>query len=145
MDAILPSQKTQPAIQVHCAIDESGSISEKERSDFLSEVKGIMEQYQDYSVFVGSWDTEFHGFEEFSSDNGNNLMEYEAKGGGGTDAGAIWRWMKENDVEPKQMVVFTDGFIPSNCWGDPYYCPTTWLIYKSKSIIAPFGETIVYE
>lgn len=143
LDAILPSQKRQPTINVHVAVDVSGSIGGPEMTAFFSEIKGMMDQYESYAIHVGTWDTEFYGFTEFSNDNGEDLMDYVPKGGGGTDAGSVWRWMKDNEVQPNTLVLFTDGEIPSPCWGDPNYCEVVWIMYKSNTQ-APFGDTFKY-
>ena len=52
MDAIMPGMKPGTQIDVCVAIDTSGSISEQDLKDFLSEVKGIMEAYDEYKVRV---------------------------------------------------------------------------------------------
>ena len=54
--------------------------------------------------------------------------------------------MKDNNVEPKKLIVFTDGY-PWGSWGDPNYCDTLWVIHSNhdKNIQAPFGQTCIYE
>jgi hypothetical protein len=54
--------------------------------------------------------------------------------------------MKDNGVEPKKLIVFTDGY-PWGSWGDPNYCDTLWVIHSNhdKNIEAPFGQTCRYE
>ena len=37
------------------------------------------------------------------------FMEYELNGGGGTDFDCVFNWMKEEGVQPKKLVMFTDG------------------------------------
>ena len=58
MDAIMPGMKTQEAIDICCMIDMSGSISMEQGRDFLSEIKGIMETFQDYRIhmLLGEWE-----------------------------------------------------------------------------------------
>ena len=52
--------------------------------------------------------------------------------------------MKENDVEPEKMIVFTDGY-PCGGWGDPDYCDTVWIIQGNTNIEPPFGIWAYYE
>jgi hypothetical protein len=51
--------------------------------------------------------------------------------------------MKQNDVQPHQLVVFTDGY-PFGSWGDPDYCDTLFVVHGSNTITAPFGITANY-
>jgi predicted metal-dependent peptidase len=71
-------------------------------------------------------------------------MEYECKGGGGTEFDANWNFMKENGIEPKRFIMFTDGY-PWSSWGDEDYCETLFVIHGTESIIAPFGQTAYYK
>jgi predicted metal-dependent peptidase len=126
------------------AIDTSGSIGEQELKIFLSEVKGIMESYDDYRISVWSFDTDVYNLQEFTQDNMSDIMEYEPKGGGGTDFTANWRFMKDEQIEPKKLIVFTDG-MPFGEWGDPDYCDTVWIIKGNPGVEPPFGIWAHYE
>ena len=53
-------------------------------------------------------------------------------------------FMKENDIEPKQFILFTDGY-PCGGWGDAQYCDTVFLIHGNQNTVAPFGITVHYE
>ena len=121
VDAILPGLQPEPAVDVCVAIDTSGSISNKQLQIFLSEVKGIMDSFQDYKVHVWSFDTDVHNPEIFTPDK--DITEYEPGGFGGTEFEANWTWMKENGVQPKKLIVFTDGY-PWGSWGDENYRDT---------------------
>jgi predicted metal-dependent peptidase len=83
--AILPGQNLQDTIDICVAIDMSGSIGNTQAEDFLGEVKGIMEEYQDYTIKLWCFDTKVYNEDDFSADDGRDLLEYEVMGGGGTD------------------------------------------------------------
>jgi len=142
--AILPGMRNDETIEVAIAIDMSASISDADAQIFLSEVKGIMDQYEDYDVKVWCFDTEVYAYAEFTQDNGEDLLEYQPQGGGGTDFEVNWTFMKDNDIEPKKFIMFTDG-MPWNSWGDPDYCDTLFVIKGGHNIVAPFGQTVQYE
>jgi predicted metal-dependent peptidase len=142
--AILPGMDNSVQIDVCLAIDTSGSISTTMLKDFVSEVAGIMDQYENYRVRIWQFDTAVYGFDEFTSDDGRDMTEYDIKGGGGTDFDVNWQYMKENEIEPDQFIMFTDGQ-PWNSWGDADYCDTVFLIHTAYGKpVAPFGETIYY-
>ena len=142
--AILPGLVNDDTIDVCVAIDMSGSIGDEDARIFLSEIKGIMDQYTDFNVKVWCFDTDVYGYAEFSQDNADELLTYEPKGGGGTDFEANWTFMKEEGIEPKKFVMFTDGY-PFGSWGDENYCDTLFIVKGNTSAKAPFGQTVIYE
>jgi predicted metal-dependent peptidase len=141
--AILPGMKNDETIDVAIAIDMSGSIGVEDATVFLSEVKGIMDQYQDYAIDIWCFDTEIYAHERITHDNGDDLLSYEPKGGGGTDFEANWEYMKSIALQPKKFIMFTDGY-PGSTWGDPDYADTLFIV-KGSDNIAPFGQTVVYD
>lgn len=144
--AVLPGMNFDETIDICVALDMSGSIGEWQARDFLSEIKGIMDEYQDYRIKVWCFDTDVYAEEDFSADGGEDLTEYEIRGGGGTDFMCNWEYMKEHDIEPKKFIMFTDGYA-WNSWGDPDYCDTVFVIHsnRDKELQAPFGATAHYE
>jgi len=146
MGAVLPGQNFDETIDICIALDMSGSIGDEQARVFLSEVKGIMDQYEDYNIKVWCFDTEVYNEDSFTADDGREITDYEIKGGGGTDFIANWNYMKEQDIVPKKFLVFTDG-MPWGEWGDPDYCDTVFVIHSvyGRAPEAPFGVTTYYD
>ena len=144
MDAVLPGMSRTDAIDIAVYIDMSGSISEKQGKDFLSEVKGIMEAFESYKIHIACFDTEVYNLQQYNSDNLDTIDDYELAGGGGTDFDCIFKHLKDEQIEPKRLVVFTDGY-PCGSWGDPNYCDTVWIIHGDKNPNPPFGTFALYE
>ena len=144
--AILPGMNFQETIDLCICIDMSGSIGNEQAKDFLSEVKGIMDEYRDYNIKLWCFDTEVYNEADFSADGGDSLEDYEVKGGGGTDFMVNWTYMKENDIQPKKFLMFTDGYAWDS-WGDEDYCDTVFVIHsnRDKNLQAPFGVTAHYD
>lgn len=144
--AILPGMNFEETIDLCVAIDMSGSIGDTQAKDFLSEVKGIMDEYKDYKITVWCFDTKVYNEQEFSADTGDDINEYQVMGGGGTDFMVNWTYMKEQDIQPKKFLMFTDGYAWDS-WGDPDYCDTLFVIHShhDKALEAPFGMTAHYE
>jgi len=144
--AVLPGQNFDDTIDICVALDMSGSIGDTQARDFLSEIKGIMEEYKDYSIKLWCFDTEVYNEQDFSADGGEDLLDYDIIGGGGTDFMANWRYMRENDIQPKKFIMFTDGF-PWDSWGEDDYCETVFVIHSNhnKNLEAPFGVTAHYD
>ena len=144
---VLPGMIQDETIDIAIAIDTSGSISEKKLNDFMSEVQGIMEEYQDYKIKIWCFDTEVHNPQEFTGDDATGITDYKPAGFGGTDFEVNWKWMKKEGYEPKKLILFTDGET-WNEWGDENYCDTCWIIhsyYKENKPKPPFGAYSYYD
>jgi len=144
--AILPGMNFADTIDVAIGIDMSGSIGDIQGQDFISEVKGIMDEYQDYKIKLWCFDTKVYNEQDFSADNGEDLLEYKLMGGGGTEFDCNWEYMKETGHVPKKFIMFTDGY-PWRSWGDEDYCDTVFIIHghPDKDLKAPFGHTAHYD
>ena len=142
--AILPGMMNEETIDVSVAIDMSGSISDKMAKDFLSEVKGIMDEYTDFKLDLWCFDTQVYNYAKFTGDTAEDILHYEVKGGGGTDFDVNYEFMKEEGIEPKKFIMFTDGY-PCGSWGDEDYCDALFVIHGNDSIVSPFGQTAYYK
>ena len=143
---ILPGMNNDETIDISIAIDMSGSIGTEDATVFLSEVKGILEQYTDFKINLWTFDTQVYNPVEITHDNADDFYNYDIQGGGGTSFEVNWEFMKEEDLVPKKFIMFTDGY-PGGGWGDPDYCSTLFIIkgHYDREVQAPFGETVVYE
>ena len=144
MDAIMPGMNPGEEIDVVVSLDMSGSISNKQAQAFLGEIGGMMDSFDGYKVHVFCFDTDTYNPKDFSSENMDLIEEYEPMGGGGTDFDAIFRYLKDNAIDPKRLIVFTDGY-PCGSWGDPDYCDTTWIIHGDPNPNPPFGTFALYD
>jgi predicted metal-dependent peptidase len=144
MDAVMPGMKLDPMIDIAISIDASGSMSDRMLKDFLAEVAGIMEQFPNYRIHVLSFDTEVYNPQQFDSENLDDITGYEIQGGGGTDFDCVFQYFKENEIEPKRHIMFTDGY-PGGSWGDEQYCDTVFIMHGTTTIVPPFGQYAYYE
>ena len=143
MDAVMPGMRNTDMIDIAVAIDMSGSIGEEQGKDFLSEIQGIMETFDSYRIHVFCFDTETYNPQQYNSENLDSITDYDLAGGGGTDFDAIFRYLKDAEIEPKKLVVFTDGY-PFGSWGDANYCDTCWIIHGDRNPNPPFGVWALY-
>lgn len=144
MDAVMPGLKPGEMIDVCIALDQSGSISNEDSKAFLSEVKGIMEAFDEYKITIWCFDTEIYNCQTYTSDNIDDIMNYEPQGGGGTDFMANWEFMRQENIEPKKFIMFTDG-MPFGEWGEEDYCETVWIIKGNPGCEPPWGIWAHYE
>jgi predicted metal-dependent peptidase len=143
---IVPGLNREEAIDVCIAVDTSGSISQKILEEQLSEVVGLMDMYEEFTIRIWQFDTGIYGYAEFTKDTAGDILNYEVKGGGGTDFDANWKFMKQEGIEPQMFIMFTDGE-PWDSWGDEHYCDTLFIINNkyNKEIVPPFGTYAYYE
>jgi len=144
MDAVMPGMKLDPMIDIAVALDASGSISEKMLKDFLGEIQGIMESFPAYRIHVVTFDTDAYNPVQYDSDNLDDICDYEVKGGGGTDFDCVYNYLKEHEIEPKRLVMFTDGY-PFGSWGDENYTDTVFILHGTTTIVPPWGQYAYYD
>lgn len=144
MDGIMPGIKNDIMIDVAIAFDASGSMSEEAKHELLSEVQGVMHSFGAFKIHLFSFDTHVFSVADYTSENLDTLTEYKVGGGGGTDFGCIFKHLKDNEIEPKLLIVFTDGY-PYGTWGDENYCDTLWILHGTETIEPPFGNWAYYK
>jgi predicted metal-dependent peptidase len=142
--AILPGMRQDTTIDVAIAVDMSGSIGTEDATVFLSEVKGIMDQYEDFTIHLWCFDTDIYNYVKITQDNSHELEEYEPQGGGGTDFDINFAYMLEQGIEAKKFIMFTDGF-PCGSWGPEDQVDTVFIVKGNTEAEAPFGQTVIYE
>lgn len=142
---VLPGMKKDEALDICIGMDCSGSITDDVIKKFLSEINGIMQEYDDYIIRIWSFDTKVYNDVTYRADEGLDITEYKPKGGGGTSFQCNWDYMKEHDINPKIFIMFTD-MCPCDGWGDGTYCDNVIFVgYDSNGKIAPYGKTITID
>lgn len=143
----LPGMDYEQSIDVAIGLDMSGSIDDIMSRDFLSEVKGIFDQYTGFKIHLFCFDTEVHNPQQFDDMNMGEFMDYELMGGGGTEFDCCYDYMKAEGIEPKKFIMFTDGY-PWGSWGDEHYCDSLFIVhgsgYGGQPPTSPFGITVPY-
>lgn len=135
--AILPGMRSQH-IDLIVALDTSGSVTDKEMQEFLSEINAIKGQ-------VGARIT-LHACDEKLAQDGPWIFEpweeialpEKFQGGGGTRFTPLFEWAENQDRPPNLLLYFTDakGEFPKR---EPSY-PVIWLVKGKEKI--PWGQRI---
>jgi predicted metal-dependent peptidase len=144
MDAIMPGRKNDEMIDIAIAIDASGSIDETMLREFLSEIQSIMDSFPSYKIHVVTFDTNCYNPQVYDSENLDSICDYEISGGGGTDFDCVYEYFKQEEIVPRRLVMFTDGY-PCGSWGDEEYCDATFILHGTTSIKPPFGTYAYYD
>jgi len=138
-DLYLPSRYTESVERIVIGIDTSGSIGEDALRRALSEVAGACESVSPQMVDVIYWDAEVAAHEVYEGERVKDIANVtKPKGGGGTDARAMFDFMDKRGIKADAVIMFTDGFTP---WPRTLPCPVLWCI-STKGLRAPVGETL---
>lgn len=144
---IMPGKRNNKKYKIHVSLDTSGSISEEELRDFLSEVYGAARQLKNLEVTIWTFDTSIYNEQTYNKNNIHRIKEYKIYGNGGTDFYQNWVYMQEQRIRPDLFIMFTDG----ECCGEPGikgYCDTLYVIHNERKIDRipkEYGKTIFYD
>lgn len=130
----LPAHESLGVSNVLIAIDTSGSINNKQLSEFMREVNAIREDVKPRTTTVVSCDTRIHNPQVFSA---YEEINYKPVGGGGTAFNPVWKYAADLIEQPKIIIYFTDGY---GSFGEQPEQPVLWIMYSQ--LTAPFGETV---
>lgn len=147
-------RKRNPDLKIAIAIDGSGSVSKNQITKFVSEIKGMVEQFNTCTLELWCFDGDVirESHTTLTKAHKSDMRGFEksikkVSGGGGTIFESNWVYMKEKKMRPKALVLFTDGY-PCGEWGEKDYCPVLYVISTHDADAdnlpgpAPFGTTI---
>jgi predicted metal-dependent peptidase len=135
-----PSYMSDSMGKVVTAPDVSASIG-KELTVAMSEMKAIFEDVRPDMVDMMYWDTDVTLHETYEEHEVQNIHTVtKPVGGGGTSPACVFEKIKEEQIEPDCILLFTDGHVWD--WGKDIGVPTMWCVIGNKDVTAPFGKTI---
>jgi len=136
-EAMMPRLYSQ-GVRVAVALDTSGSVTDDEMREFLTEVDALKAQVR-AEVTLHACDNKLaqDGPWRFAMWQSLELPD-SISGGGGTDFRPVFDWLEADRIEPDLLVYFTDaeGRFPET---EPSFA-TIWLV-KGKAPV-PFGARI---
>ena len=137
----MPSSYSTQVEEVMGAEDTSGSTSSF-RTRFRTELQGIFDQVRPKTLHLVNWDTSVEQHEIIREGEPSKLESSPVRGGGGTDVTCLSKYLKKHKLEPKVLVILTDGYL-SGGWGDwPAKTNVLWCIYDNPNARPPVGTTI---
>lgn len=131
----MPTVSGEQVGEIVFAVDCSGSISDKELSQYAAEVRKVQEDIKPKALYVVYFDHAVKHIDKFTPDD---EIEINAHGGGGTAFSPIFAKLDDLDIEPEACIVLTD--LCSKDFGQAPQYPVLWISnYASE---APFGEVV---
>lgn len=137
----LPFVKRE-GMNIVVTVDTSGSISNKEIGDALSEIIGIIKSFSGIKLTVIYGDAKVQKVLTFISPTVDEILKEKPVGGGGTDHRPIFEYIEKHYKDAQVIVAFTDMYtaFPSSC-----SIPTIWIAFDTSSVNnPPFGTIIKY-
>lgn len=136
----LPSRVSDDAMgEIVVVIDTSGSIGQKELTEFGSEIKGIVDEVKPSKTRVIYCDACIAHIDEFGP---HDDLQFAAHGGGGTDFRPPFDWLEEQGIVPRALIYLTDGYGPFPAQEPDF--PTMWCI-NNHDVTPPHGEHLILE
>lgn len=135
----LPSMRSEALMDLTIAMDLSGSVSDTEAMQMISELHSIFKMMKPKKITLLPFDTKIRG--EYPIKSLLELNKAEFTGRGGTDIKDLVQWA--NTTNPQLLLIFTDGefrFPEEDIKSD-----VIWLIHNNKNFTAPYGKVIHYE
>ena len=134
-------------IDVVVAVDTSGSISQDELSQFMSEIIGIIRSFRNVDLTIIDCDCKINGIQKVKNASPDDIISEVSKnlkGGGGTSHIPVFKWLNENLPNTKLLIAFTDGYTSFPDESD-VCCKTLWVsagYYRADINQYPFGNVI---
>jgi len=144
-DEYLPSMYQETCGKVAVVNDSSGSITDEQGAQFISEVDAVMAQVQPSSIVWIQADAQVQDVKVL--DTGERLKASQLpsfKGRGGTAFTPAFEYLRDNHPDVQAIVYLTDletGAEDFASAEEAACAPTLW-VSVSKNLVAPFGETV---
>lgn len=135
----MPTLYTESLGSLAVAVDTSGSVSDIEFKQFITEIHSILRMMTPPYIDIIQFDSRIKSIDRVRTVN--ELLKVKFSGRGGTRITEVVEWANKN--QPQVILFFTDGefSFPS----EKVQIPTVWLIHNNKKFTAPYGKVIHYE
>lgn len=132
----IPRLRSQQVGQIDIAIDTSGSISDHEFNQFLSEVYGVLKSVKPTSIGLIQWDHQLRANDTVKTVQDITRLPF--AGGGGTCVSKAFQGYADNKTS-QLLVIITDGyFFPEDPIKEKR--PVLWIVHNNPGFCPPWGR-----
>jgi predicted metal-dependent peptidase len=103
-------QVTREGIDIVAHIDTSGSISQEELTEFVSELVSLSNSFNALNMTLIMCDADVDAVYEINQSNRETLLNLKKAGGGGTSHYPVVEWVKKNKPNCRVLITLTDGW-----------------------------------
>lgn len=140
-DLYMPTRYSEAVKRITIGVDTSGSIGELQLRAALSEIKGVCDTVKPEIVDVIYWDSQVAAHEVYEGDQVAQLTDTtKPVGGGGTSAKAMHNYMRDHDIRPDCIIMFTDGYLNHGDFDLVWPAPIMWCM--STDVVPPSGKVL---
>jgi predicted metal-dependent peptidase len=97
-------------IKVVVSVDTSGSIDQKQFSEFITEIISIAKSFQNIEITVIQCDAKIQSVMDMKNGNVNKIKNIKIVGGGGTSHFPVVDYLNDKMKGTNILVAFTDGY-----------------------------------
>lgn len=137
---IAPTIRHHSVGPVVVAIDTSGSMSKKMFGTILGILDEMIERHQPESVTIIQCDTKIRRVDTY--ERGSTIDRIRIEGRGGTRVTPVFRWIKENRIDPQCLLYFTDMLFDD--WPKKPDYDVAWVNTGPLRKEARFGSVVSY-
>lgn len=140
-DFYLPTLHSEALGEIVCAVDTSGSVTDEQFTQFISEIQGIKSQLNPKKLTVLDFDTCIRAIHTL--DETQDVSSISFTGRGGTRVEEVLEYM--NTHRPQAMLIFTDGYFTYPDIAPEV--PLIWIIHSNgyQDFKFPHGKIIEYQ
>lgn len=142
-DIYMPSSYSVKLSSIGLGVDTSGSIAGSIFNKFMAEIVSICNEVMPDRVDLIYWDADIQGYEKYEGSEVNNLASAtKPKGGGGTRAEVVPKYVREKNLEFDCFIQFTDGVFNSEGNWSGITAPLIWCVVDNKGFRPKHGIVI---
>ena len=128
------------SVEVAIGIDTSGSMSDEDIRNVISEVKGITEQFDSFTLHIFQCDAAVQSYDVVTAYEGE--IPTKVLGRGGTSFHPVLKEIEDRNLNVPCLLYMTDGY-PNSGWPDQPAYPVLWIM--TTDVEPPFGEVVRLE
>ena len=129
-------------VQIGVVVDTSGSISQENLSEFLSEIVGMAQSLRHVEMEVAFVDAAVQKTYKVENGDIETILNMKPAGGGGTSMEVGLDYFKEKDEGIPVIIVLTDGCDSYRRREEDYPFEVIWCITEGGMKGMPYGEII---
>jgi len=137
---LMPSHFAEATGEIIVACDTSGSMTGVYPVVF-GEIARIAEDVKPSLLRVLWWDTQVCGEQVFKPEQFKDLpTAMQPRGGGGTSAGCVGKYIADKNLKPKALIYLTDGYLDGSY--TTVQTQVLWGVVDNDRFVCPQGQVI---
>ena len=138
-DEYLPSMRNEAAGKFAIAIDTSGSLTDEQLKQFLSEIAAVHKELEPEEIVIVQCDAAVQKVTVVDREEDVAATQVDIVGRGGTEFTPVFGYISEEHQDIEALVYLTD--LECDDFGDTPQYPVLWVSTNNRRT-APFGDVV---